>query len=140
MSKLYIFLETRFEKITAATINVLGNSITFIVAVCIVIFWLSGKQFQDQSMHQQIENIIVSVTFLILFIIQREFKRFSASLHIKLNELISTNEAASNKLMNVEEKTESELQELTKMYADTAVAHEIAEENNVNNDGNETNL
>jgi hypothetical protein len=55
MSKLYTFLETRFEKITAATINVLGNSITFIVAVCIVIFWLSGKQFQDQSMHQQIE-------------------------------------------------------------------------------------
>ncbi len=127
MSKLYVFLETRFEKITAATINVLGNSITFLVAVCIVIYWLTEKQFLEQSMHQQIENIIVSVTFLILFIIQREFKRFSVSLHIKLNELISSNEAASNKLMNVEEKTESELQELTKMYSESAAAEILIE-------------
>ena len=127
MSKLYIFLETRFEKITAATINVLGNSITFLVAVCIVIVWLTGNDFYNQSVHQKIENVIVSVTFLILFIIQREFKRFSVSLHIKLNELISSNEAANNRLMNVEEKTESELQELTKMYSETAAAEILIE-------------
>ena len=127
MSKLYIFLETRFEKITAATINVLGNSITFLVAVCIVIVWITGNDFYNQSVHQKIENVIVSVTFLILFIIQREFKRFSVSLHIKLNELISSNEAANNRLMNVEEKTESELQELTKMYSETAAAEILIE-------------
>jgi low affinity Fe/Cu permease len=130
MNKLYRFLETRFEKITAATINVLGNSITFLVAVCVVIFWLTGKQFQEQTLHVQIENIIVSVTFLILFVIQREFKRFSVSLHIKLNEVISANATANNKLMNVEEKTESELQDLTRMYSETAAAERLNEEEN----------
>ena len=128
MKRLYLFIETKFEKITAVTMNVMGNSITFMLAVSMVVFWLTGKQFWSQTLHQKIENVIVAVTFLILFIIQREFKRFSASLHIKLNELISTSEAASNKLMNVEEKTESELLELTKMYSETAAAEKLNEE------------
>ena len=128
MKRLYWFIETKFEKITAVTMNVIGNSITFLLAVGLVVFWLTGKQFWSQTLHQKIENVIVAVTFLILFIIQREFKRFSASLHIKLNELISTSEAASNKLMDVEQKTESELQELTKMYSETAAAEKLSEE------------
>ena len=128
MKRLYWFIETKFEKITAVTMNVIGNSITFLLAVGLVVFWLTGKQFWSQTLHQKIENVIVAVTFLILFIIQREFKRFSASLHIKLNELISTSESASNKLMDVEQKTESELQELTKMYSETAAAEKLSEE------------
>ena len=128
MKRLYWFIETKFEKITAVTMNVIGNSITFLLAVGLVIFWLTGKQFWSQTLHQKVENVIVAVTFLILFIIQREFKRFSASLHIKLNELISTSESASNKLMDVEQKTESELQELTKMYSETAAAEKLSEE------------
>ena len=117
----------RFEKITMATMNVMGNSITFLVAVLVVLFWLTGKHFWSQTLHQQIENIIVAVTFLTLFTIQKEFKRFSASLHIKLNELISSNKEANNKIMIVEEKTESELHELTKMYADSAIAETMDE-------------
>ena len=131
MKQLYLFIETKFEKITSVTMSVIGNSITFMVAIMIVIFWLTGKQFASQNLHQKIENIIVAVTFLILFIIQREFKRFSASLHIKLNELISTSEAASNKLMNVEEQTESELMELTKMYSETAAAEKLIDEGTI---------
>jgi low affinity Fe/Cu permease len=128
MRKFYLLIETKFEKITSVTMSVIGNSITFMVAIVIVIFWLSGKQFGSQNLHQKMENVIVAVTFLMLFIIQREFKRFSASLHIKLNELISTSEAASNKLMNVEEQTESELMELTKMYSETAAAEKLSDE------------
>ena len=127
MKKLYVYLDTRFERITMATMNVMGNSITFLVAVLIVLFWLTGKEFRSQALHQQIENIIVAVTFLTLFTIQKEFKRFSASLHIKLNELISSNKEANNKIMIVEEKTESELQELTKMYANNAIAETMDE-------------
>ena len=108
MKKLYVYIDMRFEKITMATMNVMGNSITFLVAVLVVLFWLTGKHFWSQTLHQQIENIIVAVTFLTLFTIQKEFKRFSASLHIKLNELISSNKEANNKIMIVEEKTESE--------------------------------
>ena len=122
MKKLYRHIETGFEKLTGIILNVLNNSITFIVAVGMVLLWLSGKDFSMQTLHQKLENIIVAVSFITLFAIQKEFKRFAASLHIKLNELISSNKEANNKIMIVEEKTESELQELTKIYADSATA------------------
>lgn len=120
MKKVRQYIDAKFDKITTHLMLVLGNSITFIIAVLLVVFWLTEKQFWDQTMHQKIANVIVGVSFLTLFTIQKEFKRFSSSLHIKLNELISSNITANNKIMVVEEQTESELLILTKMYAESA--------------------
>jgi low affinity Fe/Cu permease len=120
MRRVHQYIDVKFDKITTNIMLVLGNSITFIIAMVLVFFWLTGNQFVNQTLHQKIENIIVAVTFLTLFTIQKEFKRFSSSLHIKLNELISSNITANNKIMVVEEKTESELLVLTKMYAESA--------------------
>ena len=106
----------------------LGYYITFFIAIAVVLFWLSQAQFFNQSLHDKIENIILAVSFLTLFAIQKEFKRFSASLHIKLNELISTSEKANNEMMIVEEKTESELLLLTKIYAETAISDTVSDE------------
>lgn len=121
-------IETQFEKLTSFLMGVLGNYITFLVAIIVVLFWLTQAQFYTQSFHDKIENIILAVSFLTLFTIQKEFKRFSSSLHIKLNELISTSEKANNEMMIVEEKTESELILLTKIYAETAVADTIIDD------------
>lgn len=133
MKVVHKYIEGIFEKFTTFLMVLIGNSITFIFALFLVFIWLSGRQYFIQTLHQKIENIIVAVTFLTLFTIQKEFKRFSASLHIKLNELISSNEAANNRIMVVEDQTESELQVLTKMYAETALSEtdkvEIIEKN-----------
>jgi low affinity Fe/Cu permease len=126
LKKVHQYIDVKFDKITTNIMLVLSNSITFILAMILVLFWLTGDHFLNQTLHQKIENVIVAVTFLTLFTIQKEFKRFSSSLHIKLNELISSNTAANNKIMVVEEKTESELLVLTKMYAESA-----SNENNV---------
>ena len=69
-------------------------------------------------MHVIIGDIIFGTTFLSLFIIQKSFNRFSASLHLKVNELVSSHETASNSVMNAEVKTERELTELSREYAD----------------------
>lgn len=120
MRKVHQYIDAKFDKITTNIMLILGNSITFIIAMILVVIWLTGSQFLNQTLHQKIENVIVAVTFLTLFTIQKEFKRFSSSLHIKLNELISSNTTANNEIMVVEEKTESELLVLTKMYAESA--------------------
>ncbi len=122
MKVFFANVETQFEKITSYLMGLLGYYITFFIAIAVVMFWLTQEDFFNQSIHDKIENIILAVSFLTLFAIQKEFKRFSASLHIKLNELISTSEKANNEMMIVEEKTETELLILTKMYAETAVA------------------
>lgn len=62
-----------------------------------------------------------------LFIIQKTFNRFAGSLHLKVNELVASHETASNTIINIEEKTEYEITELSKEYAEmAALAKEIS--------------
>lgn len=114
--KIYRHTEKGFEKFTSVATAILGNSITFIIALCMVIFWFSNERFYTQGIHACIGDIIFATTFLSLFIIQRSFVHFSASLHLKVNELVSSHEPANNAVMNAERKTEEEIIELSKEY------------------------
>jgi low affinity Fe/Cu permease len=131
MHRVYRYLEIGFEKLVSVSIAILGNSITFIIALCTIIFWLSDKRFYSQDIHSCIGDLILGVAFLSLFIIQKSFNRFSASLHLKVNELVSSHDAASNAVINVEGKTEREITELSKEYAE--LAEELREEKTILN-------
>ena len=129
MKNIYRHTETIFEKMTFVAISLLGNSITFIVAVCAVVFFLSNRKFYTQDIHVSVGDVILSVTFLSLFLIQKSSNHFSAALHLKLNELIASNASASNAIINIEEKTEHEITELSKEYAELSKEYaELAEE------------
>ena len=118
MKKMYWFLENSFEKLTSIATAILGNSITFTFALLTVIFWLSEKEFYKQDLHHCISDVILGITFLSFFMIQKSFNRFSASLHLKVNELVSAHDKASNAVINIENKTEEEIKEIAKDYAD----------------------
>jgi low affinity Fe/Cu permease len=117
---MYKHTERGFEKLTSLATAILGNSITFIIALLTVVFWLTNKQFFTQDIHACIGDVILAVTFLFLFIIQRSFTHFSAGLHLKVNELVASHKAARNAVMNAEAKTEDEITELSKEYAELA--------------------
>ena len=116
MKNIYRYTENWFEKLVSFAIAVLGNSITFLIALCLVIFWFTNKKFYTQDIHSSIGDVILGVAFLSLFIIQKSFNRFSASLHLKVNELVASHEPANNAVINLERKTEQEITELTKEY------------------------
>ena len=118
--KIYRKTETIFEKLTSIATIILGNSITFILALIMVIFWWINSIFINSDIHSIIGDIIFGFTFLSLFIIQKSFNRFSGSLHLKVNELVSSHEQASNKVINAEVKSELEINELSKEYAELA--------------------
>lgn len=118
MKNLYRYLERGFEKLTSVAIAILGNSISFIIALCTVIYWLTNKKFYTQDIHYCIGDVILGVAFLSLFIIQKSFNRFSASLHLKVNELVASHEPAKNAVINAEKKTEHEISQLTKEYTE----------------------
>jgi low affinity Fe/Cu permease len=120
MIKIYSTLEQLFEKLVSTATAILGNSITFIVALCLVLWWWINNLFTTRDVHQIIGDIIFGVTFLSLFIIQKSFNRFSASLHLKINELVSSHETASNAVLNADVKTEREITELSKEYSELA--------------------
>jgi low affinity Fe/Cu permease len=132
MNNIYRHTERGFEKLVSVSIAIIGNSITFIIALCTVIFWLSNKQFYTQNIHASIGDVILGVAFLSLFIIQKSSNRFSASLHLKVNELLASHESASNSVINAEEKTEQEITLLTKEYTELAERVTVDEEKNDN--------
>ena len=120
MNKIYSHTENLFEKLTSLATTILGNSISFLIALCMVLFWWINTFFTSTDTHVIIGDIIFGFTFLSLFIIQKSFNKFSASLHVKINELVSSHEPASNAVINIEEKTEREITEISKEYAELA--------------------
>lgn len=114
-------IEKTFENLTSLATKILGNSFTFLLAFCLVIFWWATNLFTSNDMHQNIGDVIFGITFLSLFIIQKSFNRYSALMHLKLNELVSSNVEASNSVLNTQKKTESEIIELAKEYIDEEI-------------------
>jgi low affinity Fe/Cu permease len=125
MKATYFIVERRFERLTSVCTKILGNSITFIVALIMVVFWWSTNLFTSNDIHQNIGDIIFGITFLSLFIIQKSFNRYSALIHLKMNELISSHEPANNSVMHTNKKTEKEIRKLTQEYTDFGEDEEI---------------
>ena len=60
------------------------------------------------------------ITFLSVFLIQNTQNRDTEAIHIKLDELLRATEGAKDKLMDLEELSERELDELREEYEDLA--------------------
>lgn len=121
MNIMYLKIELIFERLTSIVTRILGNSITFIMAFILVVFWWSTNLFTSNNMHQNIGDIIFGTTFLSLFVIQKSFNLYSALIHLKVNELISSHESANNSVMNTGKKTEQEIRELSKEYLEEEI-------------------
>jgi low affinity Fe/Cu permease len=95
-----------------------GSSAAFATASAIVIVWLvSGPFFHYSDTWQLVINTGTTiVTFLMVFLIQREQNRSSLAVQLKLNELVAAVDGASNRLISVEDLTEEELMILTRHY------------------------
>jgi low affinity Fe/Cu permease len=118
---IYRYTETIFEKTTNLAVVILGNSITFILAVGLVIYWLASGDFFTQGKHESIRDIVHAITFLSVFIIQKSFNRHAALLHLKVNELVASHEPASNAVLHAEAMTEHEIIGMAKEHAELMV-------------------
>jgi low affinity Fe/Cu permease len=108
-----------FRRISVKVSNATGKASTFVIAICIVIIWGStGPIFDYSDTWQLIINTGTTiVTFLMVFLIQNTQNRDSKSLHLKLDELIRAQKAASNAFLDLDIKTDEELDELAAHFA-----------------------
>ena len=51
-----------------------------------------------------------------VFLIQKSQNKDSKAVHLKLNELLASHEGTSNRMVNIEDLTEAELDHLYKFY------------------------
>ena len=113
-NKLSLVLE-RFSLIaTKAT----GTSTAFLLAFSIIVIWgITGPLFGFSDTWQLVINTGTTiVTFLMVFLIQRTQNKDALAIHLKLNEIVAALEGASNRLIDVEDLTEEEIQILHKHY------------------------
>jgi low affinity Fe/Cu permease len=99
------------ERFSSAVTSWTGSTPAFIVASAIVIVWaLTGPLFNYSNTWQLVINTGTTiVTFLIVFLIQRSQNKDSLALQLKLNEIVAALDGASNRLVNIEDLTEAEL-------------------------------
>jgi low affinity Fe/Cu permease len=112
-----------FEKFATRMTHITGSNIAFISACSVVVLWLiSGPLFNYSDTWQLIINTGTTIiTFLMVFLIQKTQNKDSIAIQIKLNELVASNENASNRMVSVEDMTEEELLTLSKYYSKLAL-------------------
>jgi low affinity Fe/Cu permease len=109
-----------FDNFSSKVTKITGSSWSFMVAVIFVLLWaVSGPIFHFSDTWQLVINTATSViTFLMVFIIQQSQNKDTMALQLKLNELIAANNKASNRLIDIEDLTDDELQRLKKFYCE----------------------
>ncbi|WP_025145476.1 low affinity iron permease family protein [Pedobacter jeongneungensis] len=107
-----------FERVSNQITCWTGSLWAFTTAFAIVIIWgISGPIFHFSDTWQLVINTGTTiVTFLMVFLIQKTQNKDSKAIQLKLNELLAASRHASNRMVDIEDLTESELDVLHKYY------------------------
>ncbi len=128
-----------FERIAQKATYFTGTTMAFSLAFSVILMWiLTGPFFYFSDTWQLVINTSTTIiTFLMVFLIQRTQNKDSRALHLKLNELIASLKGPSNRLVDIENLSEGELEilhtyyqrlsSLAKKEKDLSVSHSIEE-------------
>ena len=101
-----------------------GRASTFVIACATIVIWaITGPAFGYSDTWQLVINTGTTIiTFLMVFLIQNTQNRDMSVLHLKLDELIRATQSARNKLLDLEDMTEEELERLKGSFTRLASA------------------
>jgi low affinity Fe/Cu permease len=107
-------VEEVFAKLAGKISLATGSFWTFALALLVVIVWAAtGPFFHYSETWQLVINTGTTIiTFLMVFIIQHAQNKDMRAVQLKLNELLAAVEGASNRLIDVEDLTDRELEHL----------------------------
>ena len=100
---------TRFSKEVSL---LAGKPLTFILAVTVIITWaVSGPLFGFSDTWQLVINTGTTIiTFLMVFLIQNTQNRDTTAVQLKLDEIICALKDADNRVLDVEDLDDKELE------------------------------
>ncbi|WP_430231517.1 low affinity iron permease family protein [Paraburkholderia tropica] len=107
-----------FDRFAAAVTRWAGSPFAFCLALMSIAVWIiTGPLFHYSDAWQLVINTGTTiVTFLMVFLIQQSQNKDSVALHLKLNELLAANRAASNSLIGIEDASEQDLRRVADAY------------------------
>ena len=117
-----IYSSSRFSHFAKWTAQATGHPAAFIIAALIIIVWgVTGPIFKFSDTWQLIINTGTTIiTFLMVFLIQKTQNKDALAIQIKLDELVSADDKASNRIVSIEDLTEEELIHLHEHYTHLA--------------------
>jgi low affinity Fe/Cu permease len=115
-------LNRLFSTFARWTAHHAGQAYTFILAAAVVVVWLvSGPLFGFSDTWQLVINTGTTiVTFLMVFLIQNTQNRDTEAIQLKLDELIRANAHARNRLLDLEDLGEDELERVKAGFKELA--------------------
>lgn len=114
----YSAINRAFSQMAGWAADAMGSASAFVIATFGCIVWaVSGPIFNYSDTWQLVINTLTTVlTFLAVFLIQHTQNKDGRALQLKLDELISSTQAARNRLIDLEHCTEEELQDLQEEF------------------------
>jgi len=108
----------QFDRFAGAATRHAGSATAFVLALGLVIVWaVTGPIFDFSETWQLVINTGTTiVTFLMVFLIQQSANKDAVAVHLKLNELLASHRAASNRLVAIEDLDEEEMKQLVTFY------------------------
>ena len=115
-------MKINFADVARRTSDALGSPGAFATACAVVAVWLiTGPIFQYSDTWQLLINTATTiVTFLMVFLVQHTQNRDTMALQLKLDELLRATKEARNKLIDLENFSDDELQQLRKQFEHVA--------------------
>jgi low affinity Fe/Cu permease len=107
-----------FSEIARQASYQLGTPYAFAAACGLVVLWaVTGPIFSYSDTWQLVINTGTTiVTFLMVFLVQNTQNRDARALHLKLDEILRSIDAARNKLINLENCTDDELDKMERQF------------------------
>ena len=107
-----------FHRFACKTADIMGSPWAFLGAVLVIIVWAPfGPMFHYSDSWQLVINTGTTiVTFLMVFLIQNTQNRDAKTFHLKLDELIHAIKGARNKMIDLENMTDDELDVIRKEF------------------------
>jgi low affinity Fe/Cu permease len=113
-----------FTRLAKAAARFTGRPLCFILATLVVVAWVvTGPVFHYSNTWQLVINTGTTIiTFLMVFLIQNTQNRDTEAMQIKLDELIRATQGANNRLLDLEELEDRELEAFRDSYESLAEA------------------
>ena len=107
-----------FSKLAQQASAILGKSTAFAAACGVIIVWAAtGPFFGYSDTWQLIVNTGTTIiTFLMVFLVQNTQNRDARALHLKLDELLRSVTPARNKLIDLENCTDEEINQIERQF------------------------
>lgn len=106
------------ERIASAVTHLAGTAKAHWFAIVLVVTWIAIGPIGagSQAGYEILEQTVNSLSFLMLFLLQRSQNKDTLALQLKLDELVASNPKASNRVLNAEGISEDDLERLHRHF------------------------